>query len=196
VTRAGLVFLVCAVGCATQSTSVYSDSLLEAVDPSEGGRATRQDEAHEDVILPTLIQAVATDDEVEAEDDEKLYTLLSGGFVGYTTERGTGGVTVGIDLGYRLNSWFGFTAFGEIIAKSEPAAAFGLGPAFRPYKELVLIVAPGIEIEEGGHVSFLTRLGGTYEFEFGKWVIAPALYADVFRGKTVWVYGLAFSYDF
>ena len=147
--------------------------------------------------LPLLAVASEEGEAGGGESSPELRKLLPAVFVGYTSERAGGGATIGVDVAYRYNEWFALGGFGEIIMKSDPAAAFGLGPYMRPIKgkDLVLVVAPGFEIEDH-EVSFLTRLGGFYEIEYRKWTFAPAVYADIFRGKTAWVFGFNIGYDF
>jgi len=129
-----------------------------------------------------------------AEPEEKNILAV---FAGYTSERGEGGVTIGLDYERRINSWLGIGGFGEVVLGSDPASAFGVGPYFRPIEKLVLVVAPGIEFERGDSGRAMLRLGGAYDlWEWNGMTIAPAAYADVFRDSVALVFGFNFAWGY
>ena len=89
-------------------------------------------------------------------------------FTGYAWERGGGGFKIGADYEYRFTKLFGLGLFLNYIYGDFNVWVIGLPTVFlHPWKELTLIVSPGVEIEEGGETEVLLRLGGYYEFSLG-----------------------------
>jgi hypothetical protein len=50
-------------------------------------------------------------------------------------------------------------------------------------------------MDDGDH-SFLTRVGGSYEFEFSGWSLSPEVNVDFVDRGTVLVFGASFVWKF
>jgi len=152
------------------------------------------------VDAPLVASLVHSEDEGGSprnESDETKKKNILAVFGGYTTERGEGGGTVGIDYERKLNSWLGVGGFAELVAGSHPASAFGAGCFFRPTEKFVIVVAPGVEFAHGESGRFLTRLGCVYDlWKWDDMLIAPAVYVDIFRGSAAFVLGFNFAWEF
>jgi hypothetical protein len=146
----------------------------------------------------------------EREDEYDRHSVAV--FVGYTFERGEGGLSVGADYHYKLSECAGITLFGDYVAGDIQAAAFGAGMFFEVAEGLNIVAAPGVEISEeedehGGEgegqdtetkFEFLWRFGASYERELGRgWSVGGAVYVDlVTSGKTPVVVGLSLGKSF
>jgi hypothetical protein len=97
--------------------------------------------------------------------------------------------------------------FGEAIFEEHTEWLIGIPLFYRLYDNLWVRTGPGIEIlqeEEHDHgetkteikVEFLWRVGIGYDFEFGKYSIAPSIDVDFGRSTTAVVWGLNFGYGF
>jgi len=142
----------------------------------------------------------------EAEEKFKHHELAL--FVGYTFERGDGGVTLGLDYTYWFTERFGVGPFLDYVAGDIEALAVGAGVWFRPIRRLenlALYVAPGLDIvheEEHGEKSWevkaLLRLGAVYAFPVGRgFRILPSFYVDLIAPDTqAYVMGLSIAKEF
>ena len=128
--------------------------------------------------------------------EEELKNIV-GLFGGYTTERGEGGATVGLEYERRINSWLGVGAFGEVIAGDHAASAFGAGVYLRPTAKAAFVVMPGVEFERGESAQFMTRVGAIYDlWKSGRTILVPAVYVDLFRGRAAFVVGVSLAWEF
>jgi len=131
----------------------------------------------------------------ESEEEEPLNLIAI--FTGYTTERGEGGGTLGIEYERRINSWLGVGILGEVVFGSHPASVFAAGVYLRPTEDLAVVVMPGVEFEDEEDGRFLMRLGLNYHlWRSGSFGVVPGVYADFFRGSTAFVAGLNFVWEF
>jgi len=132
----------------------------------------------------------------EAEEPDE-YRNLTAVFVGYTTERGEGGATLGLEYERRVNSWLGLGAFGEVVYGDHPASAFGGGVYLRPTEKFAFVVMPAIEFQNGQSGEFMLRAGAIYDlWQSGRTILVPAVYVDLFRDTTAFVLGFSLAWEF
>jgi len=153
------------------------------------------------IDAPAAVMLAEEDDggfptgETTTEPDE-LKNIV-GVFGGYTTERGEGGATLGLEYERRINSWLGVGVFGEVIAGDHAASAFGAGVYLRPTEKFAFVVMPGVEFERGESAQFMTRVGAIYDlWKSGRTILVPAVYVDLFRGRAAFVVGLSLAWEF
>ncbi len=104
-------------------------------------------------------------------------------FLGGALRRGDGGAaTIGVDYEYILSERWGVGGFADLAIGSRTAVVLGGAGYWHPWKELVIVMGPGVEFEHG-ESNPLVRLGGIYELEVGKKSIAPAVFVDIIRDK-------------
>jgi len=126
----------------------------------------------------------------KAEPESVVGSHVASLFVGGSSERGEGGVTLGAEYAYRFRPKWSVGAFGEYTAGHLDATALGAAVFFFPIEPLALMAGPGVEFENG-HAEALLRLGGAYEFTVGEIILAPGVYLDfVNGGRKVIVAGL------
>ena len=114
----------------------------------------------------------------EVEEEFKHHEIAI--FLGYTSERGEGGATIGLDYAYWFNERFGVGPFFDYVTGEVDAFAFGAGVWVRPLNRLSALsfyVAPGVDIaheekhgtDEGRswEASALLRLGAAYGWAWG-----------------------------
>ena len=97
----------------------------------------------------------------------------------------------GFDLEYWVNPKWGIGLHNDLEIQSfivereneelldrEYPVVFTIDALFKPWKELVLLIGPGVELEPKENF-FLVRFGVEYEFEFGHgWDISPTIFYD------------------
>jgi hypothetical protein len=122
----------------------------------------------------------------EAEGVEELEKHKASVFTGWITERGDGGgLAIGVDYEYRINQALGVGGIADYVAGDLDSFLFGVGAFIHPIDNLVVVVAPAVELTDG-RGRFALRVGGSYEFELGKgFTIGPALYVDILEGIDV-----------
>jgi hypothetical protein len=119
---------------------------------------------------------------------------------------------VGADYKRRLSQLWGIGLLAELTVGDERPRDFVLAVpvSLHPYRGWRLVVAPGFEIKppgaaegEGGaesdeaELEALLRLGASYEFEVGRYTIAPEFDLDIVKfEEIVLVYGVAFGIGF
>jgi hypothetical protein len=97
-----------------------------------------------------------------------------------------------IDWGHTL----GVGGLGEYAGGDFDSWVLGVPLFIHPYADLIVWLAPGVEIEDG-ETDFLFRVGLGYEFEiYPRWSLAPELNFDFAGGDTKLVYGLTLSWAF
>ena len=117
-------------------------------------------------------------------------------FLGNTHDEGENNFTIGLSYGYRVNRLLGVGASIERVGGEEVRDWIIIIPFYlHPYKGWRFVLAPGIEgqIEDN---EFLFRVGAAYEFEIGRWLIAPEFNLDFVDGREVPVFGFSFGYAF
>lgn len=105
-------------------------------------------------------------------------------------------LTLGVEYGYRLNERFSIGALAEFVLGGEQRreAVFGVPISFHAVAGLRLVAAPLAElINPFGESEFNVglRLGADYEFELGRWSVAPLFFADFVDDETLLIYGIA-----
>lgn len=85
----------------------------------------------------------------------------------------------------------------QVFIEREFPRLFTLDALWKPYKELVLFVGPGIELEAEKNF-FVFRAGAEYEIPFsGNWDLAPLVFYDMRDGAyNTLTIGLAVGYRF
>ena len=149
----------------------------------------------------------------EGEGEEELRANAVGLFFGGTTNTDTdkSGFAFGADYERRLSRLWGIGLLAELTVGEKRPRDFvlGLPLSLHPIGGLRVILAPGLEIkppgaEEEGEsgsdekdVEGLVRLGASYEFEVGRYTIAPEFDVDLVRlEEVVLVYGVALGLGF
>ena len=123
--------------------------------------------------------------QAEAEGLEEHEKHKASLFTGWVTERGEGGIAVGVDYEYRINNALGVGGVADYVAGDLASFLFGVGAFIHPIDHLVVVVAPAVELADG-EGRFALRVGGSYEFELGKnFTLGPALYVDIIEGGDV-----------
>lgn len=150
------------VGCAaTEPDGTALPILLATDEPPAPGEHAEQHPEHE-----------------EEEGPNAVNVMLGGAF-----RRGDGGAfTLGIDYERRLSRLWGVGAYVDLAFGRRFAFVGGAAGYVHPWRDLVLVVGPGFEHEDGD-THALVRLGGFYEWEVGKIWIAPAAYVDIIQHK-------------
>ena len=104
--------------------------------------------------------------------------------VGYTFDRGGGGLTVGAMYEYLLREDMGVGAFGEYVAgDKDDVGVLGGGVYFHPRDRTRVLVGVGFEL--GNDTDFLARVGASYEYPLGTMTLSPAGYIDFTTGGNV-----------
>lgn len=122
-----------------------------------------------------------TDGEIEKE--APVEGESEGGAVVFEDQRA---FTLGLDYEYRLNRYWGVGALVDYAGKDYRSWVAGVPLVLHPGGEWKLYAAPGLEDGE----EFLVRAGVMYDFEVGRFSIAPALNVDFVDGEEVLVYGV------
>lgn len=141
--------------------------------------------------------AAAEGGETEVEESEPVKRHTLAALVRYVSEgRAGGGPAVGLEYEYLLREKWGLGAFGEWVAGDIETAVIGVTANYHPIEELAIVFGPGVELNEEEEL-WIGRLGAAYEFEVGKFFIAPAAYVDWIEGGDFAVLaGLNFAIKF
>jgi hypothetical protein len=132
-------------------------------------------------------QAAETDTEAEYRDFIEI-------FVGITHDDGENEPSLGVTYEHRFDR-FG-TGFIAEFTKADRRETILAVPFFwHPADPWRTVVAIGTEISDGDN-SFLTRVGGSYEFEFSGWSLSPEVNVDFVDEGTVLVIGASFVWKF
>jgi hypothetical protein len=102
--------------------------------------------------------------------------------VRYTFDDSEKGLTTGLEYEYRFHRRFGIGGMLEYIAGDINVSLAGVMVNVHPWRELVLVIGPGIEFDSAEHDTFL-RVGALYEFKAGPVFIGPAVIVDTFRDE-------------
>ncbi|MHC4549716.1 MAG: hypothetical protein ACYTEZ_13170 [Planctomycetota bacterium] len=114
---------------------------------------------------------------------EGLHPHMLNLFLGYTDDRAGDGFTIGLDYEYRFSKPVGVGGYVDYVAGDIDVVVLGVAAYGHPWKELVLVVAPGVEVGHG-QSDALVRLGGFYEIPVGDYFVSPAFYVDLVEGKS------------
>jgi hypothetical protein len=114
------------------------------------------------------------------------------GFVGWTTERSDGGVTIAGQYEYRLRREWGAGAYADLVFGDDTAFLAGVGLFWHPVPQLNLMAGPGIDFEND---DFFARAGASYDFEWKDFGVGPAAFVDLGASGTPILIALQISYD-
>jgi hypothetical protein len=98
--------------------------------------------------------------------------------------------TLGLDYEYRLNRRWGVGALIDFAGGDFRSWVAGMPVFLHPGRGWKLLLAPGVEDKEDEDGEFLVRVGVLYDFEVGRFTIAPALQVDFVDDEEVLVYGV------
>jgi hypothetical protein len=154
---------------------------------------------HEAPAQPAVAPAIGwseTDAPLLAQHPGRVSKNTGRVFVGYTTERGGGGVTVGGQYEVRLNDQFGVGGLVDLVFASKFSVVGAAAFFWHPLPNLVVLGAPGYSWSRKDE--FITRVGASYEFELKdrSLSIAPALYVDLIADDTPVIAGVYISKKF
>ena len=141
------------------------------------------------VVSAASAAAEAQESGTEAEDRNFIEL-----FVGITHDDGENDPSLGLTYERR----FGRFGTGFIVEFTKDARRNSVGalPFFwHPAEPWRTLVAIGTEYSDGEN-SFLTRVGGSYEFEFSGWSLSPEVNVDFVDEGTVLVFGASFVWKF
>lgn len=100
----------------------------------------------------------------------------------YTFERDGDGFTSGLEYEFRFRRWVGIGGMVEYVAGDINVGVVGVMANFHPWRDLVLVIGPGVEFNSDEDRTFL-RMGALYEFKVGSVYLGPAVIFDTFRDK-------------
>ena len=149
------------------------------------------------LVLPG--PAVVAEEPGEAHSDhaaEAHHRHLVSGFVGATHEHGEDAFTFGVEYVFDVvPERFGV---GGLLERADGHLNADLALAlvhYRPFGGLYLAGGAGIERKEGKRET-VGRIGIGYDFEFGRWVLAPEVNLDFLDREEAVVYGVAIGRKF
>lgn len=116
-------------------------------------------------------------------------------FVGGTFDSGDRDLSLGAGYERRFGEKFGLGALVERTDSPGREWVFAVPFLWHVMDPWKVLVAPGIERANGNN-DYMTRLGASYEFEFGGWTLAPELNFDFVGSETKTVLGVSFGWDF
>jgi len=111
-------------------------------------------------------------------------------FVGITHDDSENELSVGLTDERRFDR-FGTGFIAEFTKAGRRETILALPFFWHPVEPWRTVVAIGTEISDGDN-SFLTRVGGSYEFEFSGWSLSPEVNVDFVDHGTVLVFGASF----
>jgi hypothetical protein len=116
-----------------------------------------------------------------------------GGSTRFANEEDTEtGLTLGMEYEFRFARAWGTGILAEGVVTSHGRDAILLVPLnWHPWEWLKLSAAPGVEFVTEGPEEFVMRLAVAYEFEFGRFNVAPEIAVDLTRESQTLVYGIS-----
>ena len=152
------------------------------------------------VIMSVAVPALAQGEE-DAETPEwaEEGRNSAGIFLGGAFRGDEVGLSIGADYEYRVSRQFGAGAVAEFTTGDIREGILGAGLAWHAWRELKIIVAPGVEFELGDRPDkFIMRIGGDYGFPLKEtgYEIKPAFYCDIADGEVTYVVGALFGRSF
>ena len=118
---------------------------------------------------------------------------LGRAYVGGTSERGGGGLTLGGQYEYRLATEWGVGGLADVTFGSDVAVVIGVAGYWHPVLRLTLLAAPSVDLQRD---DVFVRVGGSYDFAVKDFVIGPALYVDLGAKGTPILLAAFVSFDF
>ena len=116
-------------------------------------------------------------------------------FVGITHDDGENEPSLGVTYERRMQEKFGTGFIIEFTDADNRETIVALPFFWHPAEPWRVVVAVGNEYDDGEH-RFLTRVGGSYEFEFSGWSLSPEVNVDFVDDRTVLVFGASFVWKF
>jgi len=108
-------------------------------------------------------------------------------------------IAVGVDYEYRLTPMWGVGGMVEYTGGETERNIVALALVnWHPWRDLRIVVGPGIEFPEGHENEFVFRIGAGWEFPVGgAFSLTPEFNADFLKeGKITYVYGVAVGIGF
>ena len=115
-------------------------------------------------------------------------------FVGITHDDGENDPSLGLTYEHRFGR-FGTGFIAEFTKADRRETVLALPFFWHPADPWRTVVAVGTELNDGEN-SFLTRVGGSYEFEFSGWSLSPEVNVDFVDQGAVLVIGASFVWKF
>ncbi len=115
-------------------------------------------------------------------------------FVGITHDDGENEASLGLTYERKFGR-FGTGFITEFTKAEKRETVLALPFFWHPAEPWRTVVAIGTEISDGDH-SLLTRVGGSYEFEFSGWSLSPEVNVDFVDHGTVLVFGASVVWKF
>jgi len=143
------------------------------------------------VFMACAASATAQATESGTEAENRNFIEL---FVGITHDDGENDPSLGLTYERRFGQ-FGTGFIAEITKDARRETVLALPFFWHPADPWRTVVAIGTEYNDGEN-SFLTRVGGSYEFEFSGWSLSPEVNVDFVDQGTVVVIGASFVWKF
>ncbi len=142
-------------------------------------------------ILTCVATMAAQAQESGTEAEERNFVEV---FVGITHDEGENEASLGLTYERKFDR-FGTGFIIEFTKAENRETVLALPFFWHPAEPWRTVVAIGTEISDGDH-TFLTRVGGSYEFEFSGWSLSPEVNVDFVDNDTVLVFGASFVWKF
>lgn len=105
--------------------------------------------------------------------------------------------TLGFDYERRLSKLWGFGGMFDWVVEGRREYLIGPIGFLHAWRGLRLYAAPCYQhIREGDDDNFVFRVGGTWDFEVGKYTIGPHIIYDFADGQDFLVFGVGFGWGF
>ncbi len=114
--------------------------------------------------------------------------------MGITHDDGENEASLGLTYERKFGR-FGTGFIAEFTKAENRETVLALPFCWHPAEPWRTVVAIGTEISDGDH-TFLTRVGGSYEFEFSGWSLSPEINIDFVDRSPVLVFGASFGWKF
>ena len=114
--------------------------------------------------------------------------------MGITRDEGENEASLGLTYERKFDR-FGTGFIIEFTKAENRETVLALSFFWHPVEPWRTVVAIGTEVSDGDY-SFLTRVGGSYEFEFSGWSLSPEVNVDFVDNDTVLVFGASFVWKF
>ncbi len=143
------------------------------------------------VFVACATGAVAQAQESGTEAEDRNFIEL---FVGITHDDGENDPSLGLTYERRFGR-FGTGFIAEFTKADRRETVLALPFFWHPADSWRTVVAIGTEFSDGEN-SFLTRVGGSYEFEFSGWSLSPEVNVDFVDQGAVLVIGASLVWKF
>lgn len=123
----------------------------------------------------------------DAEESHEHHANVLSLFLGHTSER--------VDGSEETEQGF-YRIVGELRLVAGPGVEFRDAHSEEPEHHDGLTADPGFPTREHDTTVFLIRVGAVYEFEFGRWIVAPTVAIDFIGRDEAFVLGATIGYAF